>query len=86
MVQHGTVVNGVIVPDGPPPPEGTRVMFEAQGSFEYPHPLAPYDWEKELALLRESIAAMDAGEKGKPAEQVFAELDQELDRNAIGEG
>jgi hypothetical protein len=37
MVQRGTVLNGVIVPDGPPLPEGTRVLFEKEEVFEYPH-------------------------------------------------
>jgi hypothetical protein len=80
MVQHGTVLNGVIVPDGPPPPDGTRVLFETEEVFEYPHPLAPYDTEKEVALLRESIAQMDAGEQGRSVEDVFAEINRELDQ------
>ena len=81
MVQRGTVLNGVIVPDGPPLPEGTRVIFDNEKVvYEYPHPLAPYDEEKELALLRESLAMMDAGEMGQSVEEVFAEIDRELDQ------
>ena len=30
--------------------------------FEYPHPLAPYDRDKEVTMLRASIAQMEAGE------------------------
>jgi hypothetical protein len=84
MVQRGTVLNGVIVPDGPPPPDGTRVMFEKDDVFEYPHPLAPYDREKELALLRASIAEMDAGEQGRSVEEVFADIDQQLKQHSNG--
>jgi hypothetical protein len=78
MLQRGTVLNGVIVPDGPPQPDGTRVLFENEEVFEYPHPLAPYDEEKELALLRESLALMDSGERGQSVEEVFAEIYQRL--------
>ncbi|HEV3437514.1 MAG TPA: hypothetical protein VG122_09145 [Gemmata sp.] len=46
--------------------------------FEYPHPLARFDWEKELALLRASITQMEAGEQGRSVEDVFAEIDREL--------
>jgi hypothetical protein len=95
---QGTVVNGVIVLDGAPQlPEGARVRVELTESaaddsapptegFEYPHPLAPYDRKKEMTLLRESIAAMDAGEKGKSVAEVFDEIDRELNRPANGEG
>jgi hypothetical protein len=86
MVQRGTVLNGVIVPDGPPPPDGTRVLFEKEQVFEYPHPLAPYDEEKELALLRESLALMDAGERGQSVEEVFAEIERELNEANIAKG
>ena len=86
MVPRGTVVNGVIVPDGPPPPEGTRVMFDHDEVYEYPHPMAAYDEEKELALLRESFAELDAGKQGRPADEVFAEIFQELNRKANGKG
>jgi hypothetical protein len=86
MVQRGTVLNGVIVPEGPPLPEGTRVLFEKEEIFEYPHPLAPYDEEKELALLRESLAEMDAGERGRPAAEVFADLYRRLNERSNGKG
>ena len=61
MVQRGTVMNGVIVPECSPPPDGTRVLFEPTEVFEYPHPMAPYDHAKEVALLRESIEDAKAG-------------------------
>jgi hypothetical protein len=78
MVQRGTLLNGVIVPDGPPPPDGTRVLFEKEDVFEYPHPLAPYDKEKEIALLQVSIAQMDTGEQGNSVEEVFADIYRQL--------
>ncbi len=34
----------------------------------------------------QSIASMEAGEKGKSVEKVFAAIDRELDRQANGEG
>jgi hypothetical protein len=75
----GTVVNGVIVPDsGASLPEGTRVRIEPAVNFEYPHPLAPYDREKELALLRESIAEMKAGVPGIPLKEAMAQIAAKL--------
>ena len=78
MAQRGTVVNGVIVPDGSPPPEGTHVLFEPAEAVEYPHPLASYDREKEPAVLREPIAEMDAGVPGLTVEEVMGGPDSEL--------
>jgi hypothetical protein len=86
MVQRGTVLNGVIVPDGPPPPEGTRVMFDHDEVYEYPHPMAPYDEEKELALLREIITQMNAGTQGRPAEDVFNDIERDLNSHSNGRG
>jgi hypothetical protein len=78
MTLEGTVVNGVIVPDGGATlPEGTRVHIEVEVNFEYPHPLAPYDREKELALLRESIAEMKSGVPGLTVDEAFARVDAE---------
>jgi hypothetical protein len=48
--------------------------------------LAPYDEEKELALLRESLALMDAGERGQSVEEVFAEIDRELNEANLAKG
>jgi hypothetical protein len=79
MVRHGTVVNGVIVPDGAPAlPDGARVRFEVEETFEYPHPLAPYDREKEVALLRERIAEAQAGVTGIPLAEAMARIEAEL--------
>ena len=70
-------------------PEGTRVRFEviqdpddfdeldrlpySTESLPDDHPDAPYDREKELAILRESIAEMKA-DGGRPWREVLAEL------------
>ena len=91
MVREGTVVNGVIVPDkGEAFPEGARVRIELAteedfqdipvptGEFEYPHPLAPYDREKEIELLRQSIAEMEAGEPGIPLDEAMDRIAAEL--------
>ncbi|OWK35973.1 hypothetical protein [Fimbriiglobus ruber] len=48
-----------------------------QTTFEYPHPLVPYDREKELAVLRESIEDMKAG-RGRPLEEAMAEIAKEF--------
>jgi len=62
MNLEGTVVNGIIVLNGNPQlPEGAPVRVELEEVFAYPHPLAPYDREKELALLRERIVETNAG-------------------------
>lgn len=75
----GTLVNGVVVPDhGSSLPDGTRVRIEPEDFFEYPHPLAPYDRQKELALLRESIAEVKAGVPGIPLKEAMAQIAAEL--------
>ena len=86
MTLEGTVKNGTLVrDDGLRVPEGTRVRFEVIEEFDEDdidptdenlpddHPDAPYDREKELAILRESIAEMKAG-GGRPFEEVMAEI------------
>ena len=79
MTLAGTIVNGVIVPDGGTDlPEGTRVRIELEEQFEYPHPLAPYDREKELALLRECIAEIQSGVPGIPLDEAFKQIRAEL--------
>jgi hypothetical protein len=48
-------------------PDGTRVTVEVDAPdevFEYPCPLAPYDREKEIALLRKRYAEVQAGARG----------------------
>jgi len=84
MALEGTVVNGVVVFDGNPQlPEGTRVRVELEEVFEYPHPLAPYDREREGTLLRERIATMEAGEKGIPLDEAMARIAAELNLPAV---
>ena len=88
MVQHGTVVNGVIVPDGPPPPDGTRVVFQTEAAaddalwdeLKVPPPPTAETREEFLESLRQSVAEAEAGEKGVSVEEAFAEIDQELAR------
>jgi hypothetical protein len=71
---EGTVVNGVIVPDGGRPlPEGARVRIELAEALPADHPHAPYDRETELAILRESIEEMKAGQV-RPAREVLKEI------------
>jgi hypothetical protein len=73
MTLEGTVVNGVIVPDGGATlPEGSRVRIEVSES------LAPHDREKELTLLRERIAEMQTGSPGIPLREAMARLTTEL--------
>lgn len=62
MALEGTVVNGRVELDDPTKlADGTRVSVEPVEKFEYPHPMAPYDRDQEIALLRESIEDMKAG-------------------------
>lgn len=74
MVRRGTVVNGVIVPEGPPLPEGLQVMIdpEVEGLF------TDETYEEFLESLRVSIEETKAGLTGRPAEEVFAEMREEL--------
>jgi hypothetical protein len=87
MTITGTVKGGAIIPDEAHPwPEGARINLSLaeDESEEWPefdvsglppdHPMAPYDREVELALLRESIAEAEAGYPGRPIEEVMAEL------------
>ena len=87
MTITGTVRNGAVVPDaGQQLPEGARVemrlvdeddfeLSEAEAASLPPdHPMAPYNREVELAILRESIEAVQKGEEGIPLRQAFEEL------------
>ena len=81
MKLSGTIVNGQVHLDAPTElPDGTRVALWPQADFEddfdYPHPMAPYDREKEAALLRESIEDMQAG-RGTEARDFLEQLAQE---------
>ena len=86
----GTIVNGRVELDTPTDlPDGTRVVsleaeeFEDEGVYEYPHPMAPYDREKEIALPRERIAERDAGVPGLSVDEAFAAVDAMLDDWAV---
>ena len=60
----GTIRNGRVEFDGPITwPNGSKVLLELDGdeAYEYPHPMAPYDREKEIEGLLESIEDMKAG-------------------------
>lgn len=94
MVLEGRVVNGVVVLDeGSQLPEGTRVLLqvieddevEAYEAMILPdpslppdHPLAPYNREVEIAILRKRIEAMKAGEVGIPLDEAIARLATEF--------
>ena len=81
MVQRGTVRNGVIVPEGPPPPEGTVVVFEPSGADtdEDSGDMPPSTETREeiLESLRQSIAETKAGVKGIPLNEFAADLKRE---------
>lgn len=82
MTLEGTVVNGIIVLNGNPRlPEGARVRVELEEGFEYPHPLAPYDQEKEVVLLRERIRATEGG---IPLREGMARIAGELNLPPVG--
>lgn len=68
---EGTVINGVIVLDGGVRlPEGMRVWVQEE---DLDPPEEPYDREKELAILRESIEDMKSG-RTIPAREALAEI------------
>jgi len=75
MTLEGTVVNGLIVLDaGTQLPEGLRVRVElAEDDDDLFPPPEPYDREKELAILRESLEDVKAG-RTAPARQALADL------------
>jgi len=81
MKLNGTIVNGQVHLDAPTElPDGTRVSLSPQMDFEddfdYPHPMAPYDREKEAALLQKSIEDMQAG-RGTEAKGFLEQLARE---------
>jgi hypothetical protein len=74
MTLEGTVVNGVIVLDGGSQlPEGARVQIELADHDDLSPPPEPYDRDKELAILRESIEDMKAG-RTVDARQALADI------------
>ncbi len=91
MALEGTVIDGAVIPDsGLRLPEGARVRFELveeldednidliDATLPDDHPDAPYDRVKELAILRESIDAMNAGEVGIPLDEAMAQIARNL--------
>jgi hypothetical protein len=78
MTLEGTVVNGVIVLDsGARLPEGERVRIEVVDDDDLAPPPEPYDREKELAILRESLEDVKAG-RGTPAREFLKKLADEF--------
>lgn len=86
MTLEGTFRNGALVTDsGLRVPDGVRLRFEileddeesvgpiSDSKLPPEHPDAPYDRQVELAILRESIAEMQAG-GGRPWREVIGEL------------
>jgi hypothetical protein len=75
MTLEGTVINGAIVLDpGARFPEGARVRVElAEDDDDHFPPPEPYDREKELAILRESLEDVKAG-RTTPFEEFMADL------------
>ncbi len=86
MVRLGTMRNGVIVPDDPGAiPEGSRVALDVAGDDEdgswpadCPPPPTTETREEFLQNLRDDIAAVQAGARGKPLGVFAAELKREF--------
>lgn len=83
MTLSGTVINGVVVLEaGACVPEGTKVQVDITDDFErfeYPHPMAPYDRDKEIALLKERYQeSKKPGAKFFTLEEVRAEFAREF--------
>lgn len=87
MTITGTVVNGAVVPDaGTDLPEGARMLMTlveeceedwpdfTDETFPPDHPMAPYNREVEIAILRESLESVQNGEVCIPLRQAFEEL------------
>jgi PHD/YefM family antitoxin component YafN of YafNO toxin-antitoxin module len=55
-----------------------RAELVVQSAAAYQKLLDIADYADSVAILRKRIAAADAGEKGTPAEEVFAEIRREL--------
>jgi hypothetical protein len=87
MTLDGTVVNGTIVLNGGAMlAEGAKVRVEFEDEDAIGPPPTTETHDEHLACLRRSLAAMDAGERGRSVEDVFAEIDRELSRPTNGEG
>jgi len=75
-IYTGKVMDGKVIVDGDPLPEGTEVTIHVVGEDEEPFHLTP-DMEAEI---EESIAQLERGE-GIPAEQVLAGLQRPKGRS-----
>ena len=65
--------------------DGTRVTLLRYEAYQDPHPLVPYDREKEIEQIRAAIARMDAGGLGRDVDDVSDELEREIDAaEAVG--
>ncbi len=74
MAFSGTVVNGVIVLEGGMRlPEAVQVQVELQDPDNLAPPSEPYNCEKVLAILRESLEDGEAG-RTIPARQGLADI------------
>ena len=98
MTITGTVVKGAVIPDaGTQFPEGARVHMALATDDEFDdwpnlpdetfppdHPMAPFNREVEIAILRESIAEVEAGYPGRPFEEVMAEIAAKYNLPPVG--
>ena len=83
MTLEGTIVNGIIVLDGEVRlPEGARVRVEVSDTDGLVPPAEPYDRDKELAILRESLEDVRA-KRGMPFEKFMAQLAAEHNLPAV---
>jgi hypothetical protein len=88
MTLEGTVLNGVVVFDGDARiPDGVRVRVDLDLDEELPpdHPLAPYDREAEIALLRRRLEASYAGGKLIPLREAMERIRAELNLPSVPE-
>ena len=87
MTITGTVVNGAVIPDaGTQFPEGARVHMAlvdeceeewpdfTDETFPPDHPMAPFNRELEIAILKESLESVKNGEVCIPLRQAFEEI------------
>ncbi len=86
MVKLGTMRNGVIIPDEPDAiPEGQRITLDfaeddEDGAWppDCPPPPSTETREELIASLREDLAEIRAGVRGKTLEEFAAELKREF--------
>lgn len=87
MSLEGTIVNGLVVLDGNPQlPEGARVRLEIEDEGDVDLPLPTETYEEHLAILRQSIADMDAGVKGMPLDEAMAKISAEFNLPPVKRG